>query len=200
MRSLYATSLMVMGAQAVKINPEGKELSPDYTDWFEHPTYMDAQYADYYGRDISNAINAADEAGVPYLVKDPKQYWVENWYVDSSMPIKPKVKWDDPPNLSAAKEVWRKNKWVDEAATPSNEQPKLLNTEYKNLLKKLATIELNNVQPGKQVYAKRAKRLKVLLQELEDLKAEDEENVQVEDEAIEEEEWKCLDINNNFIY
>ena len=187
MRSLYATSLMVMGAQAVKINPDIKELSPDYNDWFEHPNYNDATYADYYGRDISNAIQAADEANVPYLVKDPKQYWVENWYVDSSMPIKPKIKWDDPVNLKKAQKVWRNNAWVDEAATKNNEQPQLLNGEYSNLLRKLAKIELQNV-PGKdRRYAKRAKKLKLLLQSLEDLNEDaDEENVQVDDEEIEE--------------
>ena len=58
MRSLYATSLLVLGAHAVKINPDYKPdpLSPDYNDWFEHANYNDADYADYYGRDISNAI------------------------------------------------------------------------------------------------------------------------------------------------
>ena len=175
---------MVMGAQAVKINPEGKELSPDYTDWFEHPTYMDAQYADYYGRDISNAINAADEANVPYLVKDPKQYWVENWYVDSSMPIKPKVKWDSPPNLSADQKLWRNNKWVDESVTAANEQPGLLQGEYQNLLKKLASIELNNVKAGKHLYAPEAKKLKLLLKTLEELNEDEEEqeNVQVDED------------------
>ena len=126
MRSFYATSLMVLSANAVKLNPDVKELSPDYTDWFEHPTYMDAQYADYYGRDMNNAINAAEAAGADYLIKDPKQYWVENWYKDSSMPIAPRVKWDNPAGLSAAEKAWRKNAWVDESATKTNQQPGLL--------------------------------------------------------------------------
>jgi hypothetical protein len=184
MRSLYATSLMVMSAQALKLNPDGKEVSPDYTDWFEHPTYMDAHYADYYGRDTSNAVNAAEVAGVDYLVDDPKQYWVENWYVDSSMPIKPKVKWDSPPNLSADQKLWRNNKWVDESVTAANEQPGLLQGEYQNLLKKLASIELNNVKAGKHLYAPEAKKLKLLLKTLEELNEDEEEqeNVQVDED------------------
>ena len=130
MRSMYATSLLVLGANAAKLNPASAEVSPNYTDWFEHPDYQDAHYADYYGRDTSNAVNAAEVAGVDYLVDDPKQYWVENWYVDSSMPIKPKVKWDNPAGLSAAEKSWRNNKWVDDSATSKNEQPGLLRGEY----------------------------------------------------------------------
>tara|TARA_B100000780_G_C21006139_1_gene402730 strand:- start:334 stop:792 length:459 start_codon:yes stop_codon:yes gene_type:complete len=146
MRSLYATSLMVLSSNAAKLNPE---VSPDYTDWFEHPTYMDAHYADYYGRDTSNAINAAEVAGVDYLVNDPKQYSVENWYVDSSMPITPKVKFDKPAGLTAEQKAWRNNKWVDESVTAKNEQPGLLQGEYQNLLKKLASIEIKNVPKTK---------------------------------------------------
>merc|ERR1712010_379472 len=147
MRSLYATSLMVLSAEALKLNPDVKELSPDYTDWFEHPTYMDSHYADY-GRDMSNAVNAAEVAGVDYLVDNPRQYSVENWYVDSSMPITPKVKWDSPENLSAEHALWRNNKWVDDSVTATNEQKDLLYGEYQNLVRKLADIELHNVKAG----------------------------------------------------
>ena len=190
MRSLYATSLMVLSANAAKLNPDANQVSPDYTDWFEHPTYMDAHYADYYGRDTSNAVNAAEVAGVDYLVDNPKQYWVENWYVDSSMPIKPKVKWDSPKSLTADMKAWRKNKWVDDDVTAKNQQPGLLQGEYQNLLKKLAKIEVNNVKSANWEYAKTAKQLKLLLKTLEDMNEdaeedqaeEEQENIQVEED------------------
>lgn len=196
MRSLYATSLMVLSADAAKLNPDANQVSPDYTDWFEHPTYMDAHYADYYGRDTSNAVNAAEVAGVDYLVKDPKQYWVENWYKDSSMPIKPAVKWDNPAGLSSAEKAWRNNKWVDDAATPTNENKNwgLLKGEYQNLLRKLADIEVNNVENKNRKYAATAQKLKLLLATMEELnedeeqheeEEQDEENVQVDEEDFE---------------
>ena len=160
MRSMYATSLLVLGAQAVKINP--MDPSPGYTDWFEHSDYNDAHYADYYTRDLSNAINAAQVAGVDYLVNNPKHYWVENWYQNSAMPINPEVNWDNapvPPEVAA----WRNNKWVDDSVTATNEQDQLLNTKYSALLKKLGLIETNNVNEPKWVYAKRAQQLNLLL-------------------------------------
>ena len=142
MKSLHATSLLIMGASAVKINPlmslgesgvqdqDYLSPSPNYLDWFEHPTYNDADYADYYTRDLSNAVNAADvisdetDGKEPaYLVEPTNQYWVENWYKDSSMPVTPEVKWDTPTNvdLTADQIAWRKNKWVDPSVSATND-------------------------------------------------------------------------------
>ena len=187
MRSFYATSLMVLSANAVKLNPADRDVSPNYTDWFEHPSYMDAQYADYYGRDTSNAVNAAEVAKVDYLVENPKQYWVENWYKDSSMPIAPKVKWDNPRGLTNAQRAWRKNAWVDESATKTNQQPGLLKGEYKNLLRELQDIERNNVKSGNRVYTGNLAKLKSFIKTLEEVnedaeEEEDEQNIQVDDE------------------
>ena len=100
MRSLYATSLLVMGSQAARLNPS--DPSPGYNDWFEHPNWVDAEYYPSYDLDVNQFVNAVDAQTPEVLVKDPKQYWVENWFKNSAMPIKPDVKWDDPVNLSAA--------------------------------------------------------------------------------------------------
>ena len=167
MRSMYAASLLVLGANAIKLNP--MDPSPNYTDWFEHPSYMDAHYADYYTRDLSNAVNAAEIAGVDYLVNDPKQYWVENWYNNSAMPIHPQVAWDQDDNLPEDVKIWRNNKWVDDSVTATNEQKQLLETKYSNLLKKLGKIELDNVEQPEWKYAAKAQELNLLLKTLEEL-------------------------------
>ena len=149
MRSLYATSLLILGAEAMRLNPS--TVSPGYVDWFEHPTYNDADYADYYTRDVSNAINAADVEGADYLTKTPNQYWVENWYKDSSMPITPKINYDQVKGLSEEQQKWRQNKWVDPSVTATNEELAILKNQYKNLLSKLQDIEQRN-EVGRKLY------------------------------------------------
>ena len=175
MKSLHATSMLILGASAVRINPlnyvnsadqdvphtEPDTPSPNYLDWFEHPTYNDQDYADYYTRDVNNAIQAADvisdetQGREPeYLENNPlHQYWVENWYVDSSMPIRPHINWDEPTNvnLTPDQKAWRQNKWLDRAATTSNEQLTLLKGKYQELLKKLEEIESEN-NVGRKLY------------------------------------------------
>ena len=121
MRSLFATSLLVMGSQAVKINP--MDPSPNFNDWFEHPNFLDSSYSPDYEQDINRFINVIDKKHPETLVKNPNQYWVENWYSNSAMPIHPDIKWDDPVNLSAEQKSLRINKWATDAATPTNEQP-----------------------------------------------------------------------------
>jgi len=157
MKSFHTLSLLILGTDAhrMKIDPLSQQgsafssPSPNYLDWFEHPSYNDADYADYYTRDMNNAVNAAELAGADYLVTPKNQYWVENWYQDSSMPIAPKIDWDKPTNvaLNTEEKLWRQNHWVDElgqSVTETDGNLPLLKTKYQNLLKKLVAIEKEN--------------------------------------------------------
>ena len=66
----------------------------------------------------------------------------------------------------------RVNQWKTDDSTATNEQPELLYTKYKPLLKKLAKLEFYNVEPPEQKYVTAAQNngitlLKVLDQIIE---------------------------------